>query len=240
MEHLKILRKEKNLYQKDVAEHLGIDRTTYAKYEAGVSEMSHETLKRLSAFFGVSTDYLLDLTDDPIASGGPLAAYIRQQRGAESEEAFAERCNISVGLLQKIERGLCQDKPSTLSTKYICLTKDQIISIANGLQLPDWRYIECLYFCVNPNNVKYPQPLPEPLQTSGDLPERVMIPPDDRTKAFPTWLPSDSSGIYLTAEEQRLLHTYRTADDHARQMVDLALEPFAESSVPPAQSDKAI
>ena len=33
MEQLKILRKQKGLYQKDVATFLGVDRTTYVKYE---------------------------------------------------------------------------------------------------------------------------------------------------------------------------------------------------------------
>ena len=47
------------MLQKDVAQRLGIDRTTYAKYESGASEPNHETLLKLSELFDVSADYLL-------------------------------------------------------------------------------------------------------------------------------------------------------------------------------------
>ena len=61
---LKELRKEKSLYQKDVAAHLGIDRTTYVKYENGSSEPPIEALLELCRFYSVSMDYLLGLTDE--------------------------------------------------------------------------------------------------------------------------------------------------------------------------------
>jgi len=59
MEQLKILRKQKGLYQKDVATFLGVDRTTYVKYENGVSEPDNDTLVKLAELFNVSVDYLL-------------------------------------------------------------------------------------------------------------------------------------------------------------------------------------
>lgn len=56
---LKQLRASKKMLQKDVAALLGIDRTTYAKYESGASEPNYETLLKLAEIFGVSTDYIL-------------------------------------------------------------------------------------------------------------------------------------------------------------------------------------
>ena len=56
---LKELRTQRHMLQKDVAQRLGIDRTTYAKYESGASEPNHETLLKLSELFDVSADYLL-------------------------------------------------------------------------------------------------------------------------------------------------------------------------------------
>ncbi len=41
-------------------------------------------------------------------------------------------------------------------------------------------------------------------------------------------------------DELHLLAAYRRADDHARELVALALKPFAEASAPPAQSDAAV
>ena len=65
MEQLKILRLSHKLTQQEVANILGVDRTTYVKYETGKSEPTFETLVRLADYFGVSTDYLLGRTDNP-------------------------------------------------------------------------------------------------------------------------------------------------------------------------------
>lgn len=59
MLRLKELRTQRHMLQKDVAQRLGIDRTTYAKYESGASEPNHETLLKLAELFDVSADYLL-------------------------------------------------------------------------------------------------------------------------------------------------------------------------------------
>lgn len=59
MERLKLLRQENNLLQKDVASALGIGRTTYVKYESGVSEPSIEMILKIADIFHVSTDFLL-------------------------------------------------------------------------------------------------------------------------------------------------------------------------------------
>lgn len=59
MERLRTIRKSKNLYQKDIAEYLGINRTTYVKYETGASEPDLHTVSKLADYFGVTVDYLL-------------------------------------------------------------------------------------------------------------------------------------------------------------------------------------
>lgn len=65
MNNLRNARKSdpRKLTQKDVADFLGADRSTYAKYETGRSEPNFETLSRLSDFFGVSIEYLMGKTD---------------------------------------------------------------------------------------------------------------------------------------------------------------------------------
>ncbi len=63
MERLKELRKERGLYQKDIANYLEVDRTTYVKYETGASEPDTETLSKLADFFNVSLDYLVGRDD---------------------------------------------------------------------------------------------------------------------------------------------------------------------------------
>ncbi len=62
---LSSLRKSKKLTQAEQAKVLGIARTTYAMYEQGNREPDYDTLTKIANYFGVSTDYLLGLTDKP-------------------------------------------------------------------------------------------------------------------------------------------------------------------------------
>ena len=63
-ERLRILRKNKNLLQKDVAEYLNISKSAYGYYEQGRNEMDTNTLIMLSELYCVSVDYLLCRTDN--------------------------------------------------------------------------------------------------------------------------------------------------------------------------------
>lgn len=58
-ERLKSLRISKGISQRDVANYLGIDRTTYLKYENGSSNPNISRLAKLANFFGTTPDYLL-------------------------------------------------------------------------------------------------------------------------------------------------------------------------------------
>lgn len=59
MRNLKEYRTRMGKTQKDVATYLGIERSTYAKYENGSSEPTFETLRRLSEYFGASVDEIM-------------------------------------------------------------------------------------------------------------------------------------------------------------------------------------
>lgn len=59
MEGLKILRKRKNLTQKEVADAVGITFQTYSYYETGRTKPTPEMLCKLADFFGVTVDELL-------------------------------------------------------------------------------------------------------------------------------------------------------------------------------------
>lgn len=60
---LRSLIEEKNMTQKQVANDLNIAPSTMGGYVQGSSEPDFETLKRLAVYFGVSTDYLLNIQD---------------------------------------------------------------------------------------------------------------------------------------------------------------------------------
>ncbi len=60
-ERLKRIRKDCNLTQKDVYEKLNISPNGYASYEQGRTEPNIDTIIKLCAIFGVSSDYLLGI-----------------------------------------------------------------------------------------------------------------------------------------------------------------------------------
>lgn len=63
--NLKSARKDRDLKQKDVAAVLHVSQNTYSQYETGVIALTAEAVVQLADFYGVSTDYLLDRTNDP-------------------------------------------------------------------------------------------------------------------------------------------------------------------------------
>lgn len=58
-ENLKMLRKNCNMTQKDIAEKLHIATTTYQTYEQGACEPNIDMLKSLSRFYRVSIDEIV-------------------------------------------------------------------------------------------------------------------------------------------------------------------------------------
>ena len=63
--NLKGIREDKDLTQKDISKILNVSQNTYSQYEIGVISLTAETLIKLSDFYNVSIDYLLDRTNNP-------------------------------------------------------------------------------------------------------------------------------------------------------------------------------
>jgi len=61
---LRDLREDKDLAQKEVAAHLGIDQRVYSNYETGKREIPVHLVIKLAKFYNTSTDYILELRDD--------------------------------------------------------------------------------------------------------------------------------------------------------------------------------
>ncbi len=60
-ERIAAIRKERRLRQQDVAKEIGVSERTYRRYEAGDTCPNIDTLCKLTAFYGVSVDYLVGL-----------------------------------------------------------------------------------------------------------------------------------------------------------------------------------
>ena len=58
------IREDRDLTQKQVAQHLMCDQSLYSKYERGEREIPLNLMIRLAQFYQVSIDYLVGLTDE--------------------------------------------------------------------------------------------------------------------------------------------------------------------------------
>ncbi len=63
IKRLKDLREDKDLTQSQIAQLIGTSQSYYAQYENGRRELPIRHLVKLAKFYGVSTDYILGLTD---------------------------------------------------------------------------------------------------------------------------------------------------------------------------------
>ncbi len=64
MEHkTRELCEDSELYQRNLAEYIGITQQTYSRYETGELNLSLETMAKLEEFYNTSVDYLMGLTD---------------------------------------------------------------------------------------------------------------------------------------------------------------------------------
>ena len=60
---LKDLREDNDLFQKDVAQLLGISQQYYSEYEKGNRTMPISHLIKLAQYYGTSIDYIVGLSD---------------------------------------------------------------------------------------------------------------------------------------------------------------------------------
>lgn len=86
---MKFYRSQCGLTQQQVADVLNINRTTYTKYETGVSEPSHELLGKIVAIFGIDYNAIL--------------------AGSDVFESKAADSDLKMNSLSPDERGLIAD-----------------------------------------------------------------------------------------------------------------------------------
>lgn len=63
--NLRGIREDNDIRQKEIAQYLNVSQNTYSQYETGVISLTADILIKLSNYYDVSVDYLLDLTDNP-------------------------------------------------------------------------------------------------------------------------------------------------------------------------------
>lgn len=63
---LRELRQDKDLTQLEVAKYLNMSQTGYSQYEIGKNDIPTRVLIKLSQFYDVSVDYLLNVTNEMV------------------------------------------------------------------------------------------------------------------------------------------------------------------------------
>ena len=63
--NLRAIREDRDIRQREIAKVLNVSQNTYSQYETGVISLTAEVLIKLSDYYNVSIDYLLDRTENP-------------------------------------------------------------------------------------------------------------------------------------------------------------------------------
>lgn len=97
MKHLRTVREQRNLSQKDVAKYLGISSQAYGYYERGERNPGAGNLRKLANFFDVSVDFLLgrELIKDEPNRLIPLLGTVPAGTPIEAIEDIEEYIDIS-------------------------------------------------------------------------------------------------------------------------------------------------
>lgn len=64
-ENLKLARERKGFSQKEVAESIGVAKSTYSLYESGNREPNVQTIKKIADVLNTTADSLLGIDDEP-------------------------------------------------------------------------------------------------------------------------------------------------------------------------------
>lgn len=103
MKRIKILREAKGLSQQRLAIELNVSQAMISKYELGQAEPDIQMICNIARYFGVSADYLLELSDDKYASAAGLS-----ETEKEILFDFKRLDDVQKGKLQAYLQGLLQ------------------------------------------------------------------------------------------------------------------------------------
>ena len=65
-DNIKTIREKQGLLQKEVALHIGVDKSTYSKIEKGLREITVAELQKLTKLFNLTTDQILNYDENNI------------------------------------------------------------------------------------------------------------------------------------------------------------------------------
>lgn len=130
---LVLLRTEKGLSQKNAAQALGVSQGLLSHYEKGIRECGLDFLCRASAFYDVSTDYLLGLTE---AKYIPDTLYSQSDMMQDSEIHTSTIFRATVFLAEKMNKSGKNFSDSIISLYVLMLYRIYSCALNNGIVPP--------------------------------------------------------------------------------------------------------
>lgn len=127
-DRLKLLRNEKGILQRELAEKLNITQQTISLYESNSREPDNETLIKIADFFNTTTDFLLGRTDQRTPP--------EQKKKKSREEIEKDIYDLNIEELRIAahnEGGSFEKPPEGLKN----LIRDVIIELRKEKLLPD-------------------------------------------------------------------------------------------------------
>lgn len=97
-------RKRKGITQQELADALNISRSTLAGYEAENKKPSYKVLVRMAEYFGVTTDYLLELDGGGNVMLGKRITELRKACDMSQKE-LGEKLGLSASAIGMYEQG---------------------------------------------------------------------------------------------------------------------------------------
>lgn len=166
-EKIALLRRRSGLSQEELAEQMQVSRQSVSKWESGTSIPDLEKILRLSALFGVSTDFLLKdelneqaLPDAPVPDADPDAPRTLTAEEADDclalHEQLAGRISAAVatlilspvpflGLMGRAEAGLLGEDLAAgigLSVLLVIVAAAVAVLVLTGMRLARYEYLE--------------------------------------------------------------------------------------------------
>ena len=105
MKRLKILREERRMSQQRLATELNVTQAMISKYEQGSCEPDIAMIRQIAQLFGVSSDYLLEISDDKIS----ISSFGLSNAEKDVLFGFKRLDNLQKAKLQAYLQGLLQE-----------------------------------------------------------------------------------------------------------------------------------
>lgn len=96
MNRIKEWRKKKGLSQEELGNIVNVQKAAISKYELGRAIPSTDILSKLSKYFGITTDYLLGLSNDPHGTMVPKGKGFYDSFGMTSQDAIIHSYKIPI------------------------------------------------------------------------------------------------------------------------------------------------